>query len=213
MSKVYCNSREEWLAERMNSIGGSDIACIMGHGYKSALELWREKTGQKESPDLSDNERVQMGVACEPPLRHLFISLHPELDWDYEADVLYRSDDPSYYFAHYSPDGLLEEKETGRLGILEIKTATCLSRADWSRWQNRVPDNYFEQVLWGMFVLDRDFADIFALLKNADADFELRTYHFERSDSIDYIEEMKRSAREFWQTVERKSVPSIKLSL
>ena len=213
MSKVYCNSREEWLKEREHSIGGSDIACIMGHGYKTTLELWREKTGQKESPDLSDNERIQMGVACEPILRQLYEATRKDMAVDYEHDVLYRPDDPEWNFAHYSPDGVLEEKETGRLGILEIKTATCLSRADWSRWQNRIPDNYFEQILWGMFVMDREFADVFALLKNAEGDYELRTYHFERSDSIDYIEEMKRRAREFWQTVERKSVPTIKLSL
>ena len=211
--KIYCDSREAWLEERKQSIGGSDIACVMGHGYKTALQLWQEKTGQKESPDLSDNERVQMGVRLEPALRHLFCAIRTDMDWDYEADVLYRSDDKDFYFAHYSPDGLLEEKETGRLGILEIKTATCVTKADWNRWDHKIPDNYFDQVLWGMFVLDREFADVFALLKNNDEDFELRTYHFERADSIDYLNEMKQKAKEFWQTVERKSVPSIKLSL
>lgn len=211
--KIYCDSREAWLEERKQSIGGSDIACVMGHGYKTALQLWQEKTGQKESPDLSDNERVQMGVRLEPALRHLFCVIRTDMDWDYEADVLYRSDDKDFYFAHYSPDGLLEEKETGRLGILEIKTATCVTKADWSRWDHKIPDNYFDQVLWGMFVLDREFADVFALLKNNEEDFELRTYHFERADSIDYLNEMKQKAKEFWQTVERKSVPSIKLSL
>ena len=213
MSKVYCNSREEWLKEREHSIGGSDIACVMGHGYKTTLQLWQEKTGQKQAADLSDNERVQMGVACEPALRHLFCALHPEMDFDYEADVIFRSDDSEYYFAHYSPDGLIEDKESGRLGILEIKTATCLTKADWERWQNRIPDNYFEQVLWGMFVLEREFADVFALLKNSEGDFELRTYHFEKSESVDYIEEMKKKAKEFWKTVEQKSVPAVKLSL
>lgn len=211
--KIYCDSREAWLEERKQSIGGSDIACVMGHGYKTALQLWQEKTGQKESPDLSDNERVQMGVRLEPALRHLFCVIRTDIDWDYESDVLYRSDDKDFYFAHYSPDGLLEEKETGRLGILEIKTATCVTKADWSRWDHKIPDNYFDQVLWGMFVLDREFADVFALLKNNEEDFELRTYHFERADSIDYLNEMKQKAKEFWQTVERKSVPSIKLSL
>ena len=211
--KVYCNSREEWLEERKNSIGGSDIACIMGHGYKTALQLWQEKTGQKDAPDLSDNERVQMGVILEPALRHLYQAIRADMDFDYEQDVLYRSDDPDYYFAHYSPDGELEEKATGRLGILEIKTATCLTKADWGRWMNRIPDNYYEQVLWGMFVMDREFADVFAMLKNAEDDYEIRTYHFEREDSLEYINVLKQKAKEFWQTVERKSVPSVKLKL
>ena len=211
MTKVYCNSREEWLAEREHSIGGSDVSCIMGHGYKTPLQLWQEKTGQKPSPDLSDDERIQMGVRCEPILRELYEATRKDMDVDYEHDVLYRCDDPDFYFAHYSPDGLLEEKETGRLGVLEIKTATCLSRADWARWQNRIPDNYFEQVLWGMFVLDREFADVFALLKNSEGDFELRTYHFEKADSMEYLNEMKQKAKEFWQSVESKSVPSVKL--
>lgn len=211
--KIYCDSRDAWLEERKQSIGGSDIACVMGHGYKTALQLWQEKTGQKESPDLSDNERIQKGVTCEPILRELYEATHKGMEVDYEHDVLYRSDDSEFYFAHYSPDGELVERNSDRLGILEIKTATCLSKADWGKWMNRIPDNYFDQILWGMFVMDREFADVFALLENIEGDYELRTYHFEKAASLDYLNEMKQKAKEFWRAVERKSVPSVKLSL
>ena len=213
MSQFVFASRDEWLEARGNSIGGSDIASVMGLGYQTKLDLWKEKTGQKKAPDISDNERIQLGNQAEPVLRELFAVIHPEYEVSYEPFNLCRPDDPKYYFCHYSYDGLLKEKETDREGILEIKTATCMSRADWEKWENRVPQNYFLQCLWGMFVLDREYTDLFAMLKNNEGDLTVRTYHFERADSADYIEEMKQAAREFWTTVERKSVPSITLSL
>lgn len=39
-------NREEWLKERTQGIGGSDAGCIVGaNPWKSARQLWREKTG------------------------------------------------------------------------------------------------------------------------------------------------------------------------
>ena len=212
MKELYAN-RAEWLEARGNSIGGSDIACVMGCGYKTRLQLWQEKTGQKDTPDLSDNERVQFGNDAEPVLRDLFAVTHRNYEVTYEPFNLYRPDDEAFYFAHYSSDGMLCEKETGRLGILEIKTATCITKADWERWQLKVPDNYFCQVMWGMFVTGREYADLFALLKNNEDDYELRTYHFERDDSLEYLNEMKQSAKDFWTTVERKSIPTVTIKL
>lgn len=39
--------RSEFLARRMAGIGGSDIAAVLGLSpYKTALQLWMEKTGR-----------------------------------------------------------------------------------------------------------------------------------------------------------------------
>jgi len=47
-------------------IGGSDAGPLMGVGYKSPLDVFYLKTGQREPDDLSDNEAVRWGTALEP---------------------------------------------------------------------------------------------------------------------------------------------------
>jgi predicted phage-related endonuclease len=53
-------------------IGGSDARIIMGSDEMALLRLWREKRGEAEPPDYSDNLLVQLGVATEPLNRHWF---------------------------------------------------------------------------------------------------------------------------------------------
>src|SRR3954451_12167855 len=52
-------------ANRRTFIGGSDARIIMGDDEASLLRLWREKRGQVEAEDLSDNLIVQLGTVTE----------------------------------------------------------------------------------------------------------------------------------------------------
>jgi len=52
--------------ERRSFIGGSDARVIMGDDEAALLRLWREKRGEAEPKDLSDNLLVQLGVVTEP---------------------------------------------------------------------------------------------------------------------------------------------------
>jgi predicted phage-related endonuclease len=51
---------------RRSFIGGSDARIIMGTDEAALVRLWREKRGEAEPPDYSDNLIVQLGVATEP---------------------------------------------------------------------------------------------------------------------------------------------------
>jgi predicted phage-related endonuclease len=53
-------------AYRRSFIGGSDARIIMGNDEAALERLWREKRGEAEPPDYSDNLIVQLGVATEP---------------------------------------------------------------------------------------------------------------------------------------------------
>jgi predicted phage-related endonuclease len=53
-------------------IGGSDARIIMGTDGEALLRLWREKRGEAEPPDYSDNLLVQLGVTTEPLNRRWF---------------------------------------------------------------------------------------------------------------------------------------------
>lgn len=50
---------------RRDAIGGSDANTIMGGDEKKLLRLWKEKRGEAEPEDLSDNLAVQMGSFTE----------------------------------------------------------------------------------------------------------------------------------------------------
>ena len=52
-------------ADRRYFIGGSDARVIMGDDEAALLRLWREKRGEIEPEDLSDNLAVQLGLATE----------------------------------------------------------------------------------------------------------------------------------------------------
>jgi predicted phage-related endonuclease len=51
--------------ERRTFVGGSDARIIMGTDEAALLRLWREKRGEAEPEDLSDNLIVQLGVVTE----------------------------------------------------------------------------------------------------------------------------------------------------
>ncbi|MGE6261314.1 YqaJ viral recombinase family protein [Heyndrickxia sporothermodurans] len=51
-------SRQEWIIERSKGIGGSDAGVILGlNKYRTAFELWLEKTNQVEPIEI-DNEAI-----------------------------------------------------------------------------------------------------------------------------------------------------------
>ena len=51
--------------DRRHFIGGSDARIIMSPNEAALIQLWREKRGEAEPEDLSDNLIVQLGVATE----------------------------------------------------------------------------------------------------------------------------------------------------
>ena len=65
-------SGEKNLSARRTFIGGSDARIIMGQDGAALLRLWREKRGEAEPQDLSDNLVVQLGVVTEALNRHWY---------------------------------------------------------------------------------------------------------------------------------------------
>jgi putative phage-type endonuclease len=59
------SDRATWLLLRMDGIGASDVASILGCGFSAPAELWAEKTGRAEPDDLSAVERIQWGNRLE----------------------------------------------------------------------------------------------------------------------------------------------------
>src|SRR6188472_62155 len=53
-------------------IGGSDARIIMGNDETALVRLWREKRGEGQPPDYSDNLLIQLGTITEPLNRRWF---------------------------------------------------------------------------------------------------------------------------------------------
>jgi predicted phage-related endonuclease len=53
------------LEDRRSFVGGSDARIIMGSDEAMLVRLWREKRGEIETEDLSDNLIVQLGTITE----------------------------------------------------------------------------------------------------------------------------------------------------
>src|SRR6187200_510157 len=58
--------------DRRSFIGGSDARIIMGNDETLLLRLWREKRGEVEPENLSDNLIVQLGTITEELNRHWY---------------------------------------------------------------------------------------------------------------------------------------------
>lgn len=202
-------SREDWLKHR-SRIGGSDASAIVGlNPYKTNTELYLEKTGQKESEDISHKPYVQYGTKAEEHLRELFRLDFPQYQVQYFDNNMFLNS--KYPFAHASLDGELTD-EDGRRGILEIKTTNILQSMQKEKWRDRIPDNYFIQVLHYLMVTEFDFVVLKAQLKSEfGGQIYLQTKHYfiERSEVVGDIEYLAEEEAKFWKCVQAKRMPDL----
>lgn len=205
-------SREEWLANRMKGIGGSEISAVIGcNPYMDNVTLWKIKTGQIEPEDISDKPFVKYGNDAEYHLRELFKLDFPEYSVEYIENNSFFND--KYPFARASLDGWLTD-ENGRKGILEIKTTEILQSMQKEKWNKQIPQNYYCQVLFYMAVLEADFCVLKAQLKTVfDGVPYLQTKHYpiERSDVEADIQYLMQEGERFWQYVQSGKQPPLRL--
>lgn len=210
---LVLNSREEWLEKRRSFIGGSEASAVIGmNPYLDNVRLWEYKTGLADPEDISDKPYVQYGTQAEMHLRGLFRLDFPEYEVHYVENNLWLND--KYPFAHASLDGWLIEKETGRKGILEIKTTNILQSMQKEKWKDRIPDNYYIQTLHYMMVTEFDFVVLKAQLKYDFGGMPLlhtKHYKIERDDVKEDIEFLEHSEKAFWQSVQDRKRPGLVL--
>lgn len=203
-------SRSEWLQARKNTIGGSDASAVVGlNPYCDNVRLWEIKTGQIIPDDISDKPYVKYGHDAEPLLREMFKLDFPEYQVFYEDNNLFLNE--KYPWGHFSADGWLKD-QNGRNGILEIKTTEILQSMQKEKWNQRIPDNYYIQLLHGFLIMEVDFAVLKAQLKTVfDGIPYLQTRHYfiERSDVEADLEFLESSEKEFWTHVQNRTKPNL----
>lgn len=205
-------NREDWLKHR-TKIGGSDASAILGKNpYKTNVELWKDKAFHLMPEDISDKPYVKYGTEAEKYLRELFKMDYPKYEMFYEENNMWTND--AYPFAHASLDGWLKD-EAGRMGVWECKTTNILQSRQKEKWDHRLPENYYIQILHYLMVTEFEFVELKAQLKSVFSDgtvyLQTRHYHIERSDVEADIEYLADEERKFWTCVENMKAPPLVL--
>lgn len=207
------DSHAKWLRERGNGIGASEASAIVGASpYLTNIDLWEIKTGKREPADISDKECVQYGVSAEPLLRQLFALDYPQFEVQYkEYDVIRNG---KYPFILATLDGRLIDRKTGEIGIYEGKTAEIMKSTQWKKWDGRIPNHYYIQVLHQLLATGWSFAYLKAQLKyirDGEVRHDIRHYPILRSDVQADLEFLLEKEIKFWECVTSGKRPPLVL--
>ena len=146
---IKIDNEQEWLEERRKYLTASDAGSYCGinpFDKNGKLTVWEEKTGRKDRPSIGNSEAVKFGKDAEDILRQLFMLTHP--DWELEYNQFGLEVNPKYPWMASTLDGVLHNKYTRAVAILEIKTTTIRNAADYKMWSNsEFPKHYIAQTM------------------------------------------------------------------
>ncbi len=213
MSKIILpKDHEEWIKLRATGIGASDSGTIIGvNRWKSNQALYREKVGLSEPEDISNKPQVQLGHDEEPLIRALFALENPRYEVIYESPykMIFHS---THEFLFCTPDGELIERDTGRKGILEIKTTEIKRSEQWAEWDGRIPDTYYAQICHQLNATGWEFAILKARIryyKDGELRIAERQYTIEREEAKEDMEYLLEKEIDFWKSVQEKKCPAL----
>ena len=171
----------EWLQQRFDSVGGSDVGMLatidfaneedLSSSDKSALKkvetsklvMYQPKERPVNAGPWVRHRRgaFYRGNVWESQIREIFAENHPELTV-YNAKSQYFNPERSWQQVNF--DGLVSNREDGvPNGLLEIKTGS-----DPSKWENGVPLGYRIQVLYCLNATGFDYAHVSVAFNDGD---------------------------------------------
>ena len=181
---------QDFTQDRTKYIGGSDIGAILGLSkFRSALDVWMEKTGKEvkalDSLPLRFGSFAEEFVASEYTRQTGVELIHDE--------SIYLHSEYSYMSAHIDRfvhgDGIAMAPTK----ILECKTANPFAQSDWGDvGSDQVPMSYLCQCAWYQAVTGIDEADLAVLFGNSD----FRIYQIRRDKELEDL--LLEKATTFW---------------
>jgi putative phage-type endonuclease len=189
----YHEDKEQWLEERKSRIGASEVSAALGlNPYKSPFQLWAEKTGLLEAPELN-TEAIRWGARLEAPIA-LGWSEETGKDVEQAGDLLAHS---KHHWLVATPDYYVGESE-----LLECKLSGSPQVAAQFKDGN-TPDWFQTQCIIQLACTERDAAHIAALLSGTRLETRIVT-----RDA--YVEELiLGSLMQFWELVQKKTPPPL----
>ena len=185
-------SRDEWVASRKGTIGGSDAATIIGlNQWSSPYALWAEKTGRV--PEQEDNEKMRQGRDLEEYVAQRFC----EETGKKVRRCNYTMCNSDYPWAHANIDRAIIGEDAG----LECKTTTSLRLSSFKNGE--YPLNYYVQSMHYLAVTGKARWYIAVLILGVG----FKWFCVERDE--DEIAELMRAEYEFSKYLEDDTPPPI----
>ncbi len=186
-------NKQEWLRERKNYLGGTDLAAIAGlNPYRTALDVYLDKT----SDDITceTNAAMRWGNLLEDVVAKAY-SEDTGYAVEIEPNTIYH---PEYKFLGANIDRWIGDKEY----VLECKTAGFTKAKEWGdSGTDQIPESYLIQVAYYAAICDVSKVDIAVLIGGQD----FRIYTYERNKELE--EKLIKIACNFWHNHIEKRIP------
>ena len=195
---------QDFTRERTKYLGGSDIGAILGLSkYRSAVDVWMEKTGKTVS--LKDSLPLRFGQFAEDFVAREYALATGYALIKHEKAMIH----PQYAYMQGHIDRLVAEERGALMNaqgqarrILECKTANPFAQSDWGEiGTDQVPLTYLVQCAWYMMLSNIDQTDLAVLFGNAD----FRIYAIQRDAELEQM--IFERAIDFWGNHVVKDIP------
>jgi predicted phage-related endonuclease len=185
-SKASTNRRYE----RRYFIGGSDARIIMGDDEAALIRLWREKRGEIEPEDLSENLVVQLGLATEELNRRWYEANTGQVITDIQKQVWH----PALRWMAATLDGRVQ----GSDAVFEAKFML-----PWSFSEEAAAEKYMPQLQHNMWVVAARTA-VLSVITGGGKWVEIAAH----ADPL-YQHLIVTAERKFWRSVESGEPPRL----
>jgi putative phage-type endonuclease len=189
-------TRDEWLEQRKEGIGGSDAAAVLGISpWTSTYALWAEKSGlsQDEKPQT---DAMKMGNMLEPVVADLFA----ENEGRRIVELPVILSHPEYPHMLANVDRFVTDEHGKVIALLECKTSGARSA---NKWLEGVPSNYLAQVQHYLSVTGLPRAYVAVLVGGVD----YHCFTVERDEMM--IDLLQIQEAMFWTSLEKQIAPEV----
>jgi putative phage-type endonuclease len=191
----------EFIKERLTGLGGSDMAAVLGLSpYKSAVDVWLEKTGR--AVPLEASLQMRFGNYAEEFVAREYCDATGRAVQRFNP--MLRHPDFQMVIGHVDrlvvPEGAkiaAHKREIRTDRLLECKTASAFAAGNAAEWgpagTDNVPTQYLVQIAVYAALTGCQYADLAVLFGNQ----ELRVYNLRRD--LELEREILARAAEWWK--------------
>ena len=189
---------QDFTQDRTKYLGGSDIGAILGLSpYKTALDVWLEKTGKHVNH--IDNLPIRFGTFAESFVASEYARAMGTTLLEYSKAISHP--DHSYLQGHIDRFITSDSSELFKADgtctashLLECKTANPFTQSQWGEaGSDEVPMNYLAQCHWYLCMTQLERCDLAVLFGNS----EFRIYQITRDTELEST--LLEAALSFWQ--------------
>jgi putative phage-type endonuclease len=191
------HNKQDWLRERKNYLGGSDLGAIAGlNPYRTALDVYLDKTSDDIAEDT--NSAMRWGTLLEDVIAKEYAQV-TGYDVEVEPNTIYH---PKYKFLGANIDRWVDRWVNNGTHILECKTAGFTKAKQWGdSGTDQIPESYLIQVAYYAAICDVPKVDIAVLIGGQD----FRIYTYERNRELE--DKLIKIACNFWYNQIEKRIP------